>query len=278
MKGNEKIFFLLLAALCSVALFAQDTLPKDSTVHVFPVMDVNDSILCFPGYDVYCEWDTVEIHPGHYDPHWVKDSSLLILNDKKYCGYYHPYPGPTTSGFGYRRWVFHSGIDIDLETGDTVRCAFEGRVRIAKKNKSYGNIVIVRHNNGLETYYAHLSKILVKPGKFVDAGTVVGLGGNTGYSRGSHLHFEVRYMGIPMDPTEIIDFQEKKLLKDSIWLSPKNFGYLTDLKKARFYKVRKGDTLSTIARRNGTSIAAICKLNGITTRTVIKPGRQLRVH
>jgi LysM repeat protein len=163
----------------------------------------------------------------------------LLLNDPTHCGYVHPFNGPTTSGFGFRSYRYHFGVDINLETGDPVSCAFDGKVRIAQKSKTYGNVVVVRHNNGLETYYAHLSKLIVQPGQDVVAGQELGLGGNTGHSHGSHLHFEVRYKGQPIDPTSLIDFQNKKLKADVYNLTQEDFEYLMKTYKV-VYRTRKG--------------------------------------
>ncbi len=190
-------------------------------------MTWNDSVLHFPAYDIYCGWDTSSIHPGHYD-FCNMDSFAVHLGNPLYCGYVHPFDGSKSSDFGYRRGRGHYGVDINLETGDPVMAAFEGRVRIAKRNKSYGNLVVIRHANGLETFYAHLSKLKVRQGDLVEAGQVIGLGGNTGHSYGSHLHFEVRYMGIPLNPNNFISFEEKKLLTDNYVITMGDFAYLND--------------------------------------------------
>ncbi|MBK6833417.1 MAG: M23 family metallopeptidase [Bacteroidetes bacterium] len=163
-------------------------------------MDSVDSLLMFPSHDLYGNWDTSLIHPYLFDQHFTTDSTTIYLLDDWSCGFTVPCKGGVTSDFGWRRRRPHYGTDIDLETGDTVVAAFDGRVRIAKfNNGGYGNCVVIRHNNGLETVYAHLSKLLVEPGQEVASGTVIGLGGNTGHSFGSHLHFEVRFLGKPVD-------------------------------------------------------------------------------
>ncbi|MCX7742993.1 MAG: peptidoglycan DD-metalloendopeptidase family protein [Flavobacteriales bacterium] len=114
----------------------------------------------------------------------------------------------------------HHGLDINLQTGDTVRAAFNGKVRYAQYNKGgFGNLVIIRHYNGLETYYAHLSKLHVKANQPVKAGQVIGLGGSTGRSRGPHLHFEVRYKDKPLDPFAFIDYENRSLKSTELELS-----------------------------------------------------------
>ena len=122
-----------------------------------------------------------------------------------------PYVGKVYSRFGYRRGRRHQGTDVPLVTGTPVKSAFDGRVRYAHRTSGYGNLVIIRHENGLETYYGHLSKINVEPGQWVRAGEVIGLGGSTGRSSGPHLHFETRYKGYAFDPEWLIDFESGTL-------------------------------------------------------------------
>ncbi|MCC7303622.1 MAG: peptidoglycan DD-metalloendopeptidase family protein [Bacteroidia bacterium] len=229
-----------------------------------------------PAYDIYQSWDTVNIHPYKFDMGKNPDSLKLCLRYAA-CDYCHPFNGKVTSGFGYRRRGYHFGVDIDLNTGDTVRAAFEGRVRISKKSKTYGYVVIIRHNNGLETTYAHLSKLKVRADQYVQAGEMIGLGGNTGRSYGAHLHFEVRYKGYPIDPNELIDFQKQEVIRDSLLIQKKLFKPVADAKSAKYHTIKKGDTLSKIAKRYGTSVKSLCKLNGISTKTILRPGRRLRV-
>lgn len=209
---------------------------------VFDTSDIvrEDYLNTIPGSDTYeDDWDTTIVHAEKFDVYAFHDTVGLLLNDPTHCGYVHPFNGPQTSGFGFRSYRYHFGVDINLETGDPVSCAFDGKVRIAQKSKTYGNVVVVRHNNGLETYYAHLSKLIVQPGQDVVAGQELGLGGNTGHSHGSHLHFEIRYKGQPIDPTSLIDFQNKKLKADQYNLTQADFEYLMKTYKV-VYRTRKG--------------------------------------
>ncbi len=128
-----------------------------------------------------------------------------------------------SSHFGHRKRRFHYGVDLAMPTGEPIYAAFDGIVRIAKYNKSYGNLVVVRHFNGLETYYAHMSQLDVNPGDTVRAGHVLGLCGNTGRSFGSHLHLEIRYMGKAMNPEYLLDCINHKLLCDEVVLTPAYF-------------------------------------------------------
>ena len=235
-----------------------------------------DSLVMFPAYGLYCQWDTTDIHPYRYDLSQLNDTTIIPLIDEENCGFMCPRKGNITSDFGARKNRPHYGVDIDLETGDTVGAAFAGMVRIAKKNKTYGNVVIIRHSNGLETYYAHLSKICVESGQYVEPGQLIGLGGNTGHSFGSHLHFEIRYKGYAINPHELISFDESKLVSNNYILTKKTFDFVASAKAAKYYVVKKGDTLYKIAKRYGTTPQKLCKLNGIKTTTSLKPGKKLR--
>lgn len=263
------------------------------------VVEEVDSLLAFPSNDLYTSWDTTVIHPYSFAESFKQDSAVIRLTEPTDCGFVLPFKGNVTSEFGWRKRRPHYGTDIDLETGDSVVAAFDGMVRIAKLNRSYGNVVIVRHNNGLETVYAHLSKILVEAGQKVEAGQMLGLGGNTGHSYGSHLHFEMRYLGQAIDTEDFIDYATGTLKKNECLITKSDVENKYDLralhnrhkkdlnasrsysnsktKGVRIYKVRKGDTLGKIAARNHTTIKAICKKNGIKQTKVLRPGQKLKV-
>lgn len=166
-------------------------------------------------------WDTTVFNP--FKEETVQFPIAIDFTGKTFTM---PVYGKVTSRYGWRRGRAHKGIDIDLVTGDNVRAIMDGKVRFAKYYGAFGNVVVVRHANGLETIYAHLSKILVKPNTFLKSGQVVGKGGNTGRSTGSHLHFEVRYMNQSINPEYLFDFEHKKyyngqkLFVDRIWTDP----------------------------------------------------------
>ena len=198
-----------------------------------------------------------------------------------------------------RRRVNHNGIDIAVKVGDTICSAFDGRVRFSKATETgYGTLVIIRHDNGIETYHGHLSKRLVEAGDRVVAGQPIALGGNSGRSTGPHLHFECRYMGQSFDPERLIDFRTGDLRRDHLLLKRSYFSIYSkyeqdwngekvladaDKKEAeisaerRYYKVRQGDYLGLIAKRNYTTVSAICRLNGIRADAVLQVGKVLRV-
>jgi LysM repeat protein len=200
--------------------------------------------------EIYDDFDTTSVHVEKFDALVFDDTVPIIMT-----GYVHPFNGNITSGFGFRKYRYHLGMDIDLEIGDSVKCAFDGKVRIAQKSKSYGYVVVVRHPNGLETYYAHLSKLLVHPGQDLTAGEILGLGGNTGHSFGSHLHFEVRYGGQPIDPTYLIDFQKECVRADTYYLSKSDFKYLSDVHKVNHYNRKKKKSYVTYYNPGGPHYA-----------------------
>ena len=245
-------------------------------------------------------WDTDVIHVKGIKWEDIPDETELRLVDSVH-GYCIPHPGPLSSKFKYRKKHAHKGVDIRLSTGDAIYAAFDGVVRIAMPTRmsgGYGNVVVIRHVNGLETYYGHLSKYLVKPGDIVRAGELIGYGGSTGRSTGPHLHFETRYMGQAFDPERIFDFQNGTLRDDIFTLKKHYFNVnshygMSDEQSARvssrppksasggsgavYYKVKSGDTLSKIAKRHGTTVQKICQLNGIKASKTLQIGMRLRV-
>ncbi|MDQ3192261.1 MAG: M23 family metallopeptidase [Bacteroidota bacterium] len=233
----------------------------------------------FPANCYYDSWDTHTTHP-YTDELWKEDTSatVLVLQDTmNFCNYIHPHNGRVTSNFGWRDGRNHNGIDIGLRTGEAVVSAFDGKVRIARNHGSYGNVVVVRHYNGLETLYAHLHRIKVKPGQEIAAGQIVGLGGNTGRSTGSHLHFEVRFKGKPLNPKYIIDFTNKQLKHDAIVLNKTKWSYSVCPEGVEFHEVEKGEYLMEIAQRYGLTIKQICELNGLSRKSILKIGQKLRI-
>ena len=249
----------------------------------------------------YDHWDTETVH-SYRDIalNDLPDEVVLRLVDSvhRFCI---PHPGPVTSQFKFRWHRPHRGVDIGLHTGDEVYAAFDGIVRVALPTSmtgGYGNVLVVRHANGLETYYGHLSKFLVKSGDVVKAGEAIGLGGSTGRSTGPHLHFETRYMGQSFDPERIFDLyngtlrEEVFVLKKHYFNINSHYGQ-TDEQSAKvsqkppqeqapkskksYYTVKKGDTLSKIAKRNGTTIKKLCQLNGIRQNKKLQIGQRLRV-
>jgi LysM repeat protein len=218
-------------------------------------------------------WNTEQIFGfSRMSPDSVKDTVLFLTSAEH--AFRMPVQGRFLRGFMYT----HKGLDIRLNTGDTVSAAFDGVVRYAKYNRGgFGYLVILRHYNGLETYYAHLSKIKVKVNQVVKAGEMVGLAGSTGRSRGPHLHFEIRYKDVPLDPMRMVDYDNGKLISNTFPVTKKVF-YPNDYDvNAVYHKIRNGDTLGALARKYHTSVKEICAMNKIKTNTTLRIGRVLRV-
>ena len=229
----------------------------------------------YPADDLYPEWSNDYAHK--YANVTMPDSLLIDLT-----GFCMPTENTKVNDiFGYRprRRRMHYGLDIKVERGDTIRAAFDGKVRYCSyQRRGYGHYVVVRHPNGLETLYAHLTKRLVGENEVVKAGDPIGLGGNTGRSTGPHLHFETRLLGKALHPALFFDFPNQDVTGDTyLYTKPKKKVY-DPSDPDTYYKVRSGDTLSRIAARKGTTIKNLCKLNGITTQTTLRVGQVLRLY
>jgi LysM repeat protein len=232
----------------------------------------------YPADQVYGKWDTKILFP--YSSELSKhDSTLfLTLTGDNVGTYVQPSLGVVTSAFGWRDSAQHQGIDIELRRGDAVSCAFDGMVRVAMKSYGgYGNVVIVRHNNGLETLYGHLYKIKVKSGDFVYAGQTIGMGGSTGRSTGAHLHFETRYKGVAINPKYFISFDDHKLISPNVELKKTRWGYAAYATDADIYTVQKGDNLYELSRQFATTVAHLKELNGFAHYPKLKAGDKLVV-
>ncbi len=244
----------------------------------------------------YNIWTNASINPYNVKLSEMKDTVRIDLSSYTSPGYRY-----VTSEFGGRWGRLHAGIDLKVFIGDTIYCAFDnGVVRIQKfDRRGYGHYVVVRHENGLETLYGHMSKTLVEEGQSLRAGQAIGLGGSTGRSTGPHLHFELRYLGNPINPRDAIDFNSGKIHDKTLVLTKDNFKYqnIKFSKKSKSSRgkksasrskssgkgkggstitVRKGDTLGAIARRHGTTVSKLQKLNGLKG-TLIRAGQKLRV-
>ena len=250
-----------------------------------------------PASELYANWDNKYAHratelPEHFNidlRHFCMPTTSRVI----------------TSNFGSRWGRQHKGLDIKVYIGDTIRAAFSGKVRIVRyEGGGYGKYIVIRHNNGLETIYGHLSKQLVEENQTVRAGEVIGLGGNTGRSTGSHLHFETRLCGVALNPALMFDFRNQDVTGDTYLFRKESYnreslaatrqrGKNDDLAAAndnnsnnigdnvesgdvRYHKVAKGETLAAIARKRGTTIDKICKLNHISKNMRVKPGQILR--
>lgn len=245
------------------------------------------------------KWDSVNFNPYRNQP--KKYPFQIEFVDSTYAS---PVPRKKviTSHYGWRRGRPHRGIDIDLVSGDSVMTMFEGIVRFARYSTGHGKTIVVRHNNGLETAYAHLSKYLVKVNDTIKKGQIIGLGGTTGNARGSHLHLVVSYNGNYINPEYLFDFgQKNKLHKQSTWVT-KNWvsahyhtskkqsnllfydnyedalAYQEKLNKRKIYVVKRGDTLSEISSKYRISLSKLCKANSISINSTLKIGKKLIIN
>lgn len=252
----------------------------------------------------YSSWDTMYVRKySEASPDNKSDYNLTLLSAQS-SAFTCPVEGEFLSPFGYRGRRIHAGVDIRLNAGDPVGAAFDGVVRMARYYSGYGNCVVIRHFNGLETLYGHLSKILVAVNQFVNAGDVVGLGGRTGRATCNHLHFETRFKGKPFNPKQLIDFNTFSLIRDTLNINNSTFGLSRDYlpgtsnsnialaddaaplkviaktekaKSKKYHTVRSGETLSSISNRYGTTVKAICSINGMKQSKTLRPGTKLRI-
>ena len=306
MKKLKTIVAATCLSLCAVPAMAQDLLARQAPID--KKMKALDSVALhrliqheqygMPSADLYEEWENRFAHKETTLP----DSFRIDLRD--FCM-------PTTnrqltSNFGARWGRQHKGLDVKVYIGDTIRSAFSGRVRIVNyEARGYGKYVVIRHYNGLETIYGHMSKHLVEEDQEVKAGDPIGLGGNTGRSTGSHLHFETRLCGVALNPALMFDFRNQDVVdnfymfrRDSYTresvianrlrgvgatgyasaddVSDEEVAAATYTPSVRYHKVKKGETLAAIARKRGTSVNALCKLNRITKRSKLMPGQILK--
>ena len=314
-----KIVLVLAAiSLSATSLQAQDLLarqaPVDKKMKKVDSVALNrliyQEMLDNPASDLYDEFDNISTHYRANTP--LPDEATIDLR-----GFCMPTPSRViTSNFGARWGRQHKGLDIKVYIGDTIRAAFSGKVRVVKNEgarKGYGKYIVIRHYNGLETYYGHLSKWLVEENQEVRAGDPIALGGNTGRSTGSHLHFETRLCGVALNPALMFDFRNQDVTGD--FYTFKRSKYATESALAtrlrganastnsagrletaddddtemaiaapevsfapevHFHKVKKGETLQTIAKKRGMTIDALCKLNHIGKNIRLMPGQILK--
>lgn len=309
-KTIKKLAISALLAVAAIPVHGQDLLARQAPVDrkmaaVDTIMLRNITIkedMESPASELYANWDNRYAHRATELPETYR------IDLRHFCM-------PTTSrvitsNFGSRWGGQHKGLDIKVYIGDTIRSAFSGKVRIVRyEGGGYGKYIVIRHNNGLETIYGHLSKQLVKENQEVRAGEVIGLGGNTGRSTGSHLHFETRLCGVALNPALMFDFREQDVTGDyyafnkatydsesitatrlrgkqdgsTIARENKAEDFATNNRmtsglkdQVQYHKVVKGETLDAIAKKRGVTIDKICKLNHISKTKRLRPGQILR--
>ncbi|MBQ3576602.1 MAG: peptidoglycan DD-metalloendopeptidase family protein [Coprobacter sp.] len=215
-----------------------------------------------------------------WDEQWLETFSTknpqdtFAIDVKEHCI---PVPGHVTSAYGWRWGRMHKGIDLKLYVGDTVRAAFTGKISTtAYQARGYGYYVKIRHINGLETVYGHLSRILVKPNQVVKAGDPIALGGNTGRSTGPHLHFETKLMGMTINPAEIFDFKNQVAHTDT-YMFYKKKQQNSAVNSYATHRIKSGESLSSIAKKYRTTVSQLCRLNGIKSNKILRIGSVIRV-
>ena len=283
-KGTDSLIFKDKVDLTKrLSPVNEDTLsliwaPTNQLVEISEQVLINS--IWVTAFEYYASWDSKKINIYDFDPKDFKDTVLIKLYDP-FFGSNWSAPLKDTkinSEFGFRRYRWHHGTDLKLRTGDPVYNVFDGIVRMKSYDRNgYGYYVLVRHRNGLETLYGHLSKISVEIGQEVRAGEVLGLGGSTGRSTGPHLHFEIRYQGLSINPTEIFDFNYGRLKGDVYTITSSSFDHVIEAQEAVYHRVRSGQNLGVIARQYGVSINQITRLNGISTRSILRVGQRLRI-
>ena len=281
-----KTGLVAVAAMVSLSSFSQDLVarqaPIDKKLKTVDSLALQKQIRAeqseYPALSLYPNWNNQYVHA--YGNAIIPETYTIDLT-----GFHMPTPSTKiTSPFGPRWRIMHNGLDLKVNIGDTIVAAFDGKVRIVKyERRGYGKYVVIRHDNGLETVYGHLSKQLVEENQLVKAGEVIGLGGNTGRSTGSHLHFETRFLGIAINPIYMFDFPKQDIVADTY-----TFRKTKSVKRAgshdtqvadgaiRYHKVKSGDTLSRIAKLRGVSVSTLCKLNRIKPTTTLRIGQVLR--
>lgn len=328
----KKTLTLAVIALTTVSASAQDLIasqaPSDKRMKDIRNLSISRSAnpaadLANPAADIYSDWNNsyASSAPGHVPSNFRVDLR----------GFHMPTPSRTiNSPFGPRWHRLHAGIDLKVYTGDTIRSAFDGKVRIVRNEgyrKGYGLFVVIRHPNGLETLYGHLSKFLVKEDQIVRAGEPIGLGGNTGRSSGSHLHFETRILGEPINPALMFDFVNQDVTADFYTVrqakskgsksssskaiarqtteeqTSQDFALVTDdaatlgneqtanenvttsnrkerqsakSQRTSSYTIKNGDTLYKIAKQHGTTVSKLCKLNGLSEKSILHKGQTIK--
>lgn len=285
MKAFLRISSVVCLLLLSLSTRAQDADVEPVAVHspmeFVDTVALHDMLLneanIIPSDDMYPTWTNAVVHYNSALP----DSFMIDLRN-----FVMPTPSTkVTDIFGYRprRRRMHNGLDIKVQTGDTIYAAFDGKVRITNyQRRGYGHYVVVRHNNGIETLYAHLSKKLVDLNQNVKAGDPIGLGGNTGRSSGSHLHFETILMGKSIDPAAMFDFKNQTTTGEYYMYRKPGSKYVENGKvkiagpEPKFHKVKSGDTIERIARKYGVSQRRIFELNGLNAKSIIRPGQSIR--
>lgn len=310
----KRITTALLICTCSLSFncLTVEAQEKKNTSTVVPSsmkelladqVKINKEKLRLDSLQIEEEYEEIDLYPALnlYDDNWnattvnpygrnaqIPDSIKINCAD-----WFMPTMGRVTSKFGPRRRRYHYGIDLKVQIGDPIHAPFDGKVRVVSTARGYGKFMVVRHNNGLETVYGHLSGFVAERDQEVKAGDVIAYGGNTGRSTGPHLHFETRILGVPINPSDIFDFDNKVAHRDTYTFYRKSGSFSTtpygvsyaqaktstthkENSRIAYHKIRQGDSLGRIAKIYGTTVKKLCDLNQITPTTTLRLGRVLR--
>ena len=315
LKKLKTVTFIALATLTTLPTMGQDLLANQAPIDrkmkavdsvAFNQLLRNEAIE-LPSTDLYQDWDN----------RYVSRVNGILPDEYRIDlrGFHMPTTSRVvTSNFGARWGRQHKGLDIKVYIGDTICAAFSGKVRIVRyEPRGYGNYVVIRHDNGLETVYGHMSKHLVRENQEVRAGQPIGLGGNTGRSTGSHLHFETRLCGVALNPALMFDFRNQDVTSDFYTFRRSRYASESAMAnrlrgansssrgngrfegdsdddselaiaapsvsfapETHFHKVKKGETLQAVARKCHTTVEALCKLNRIGKNIRLMPGQILK--
>lgn len=295
-------------SLLLIGSFNTDSLNVDEIDDVVEVDMVDMDNL--PSSTVYSCWNNEHIRMNRLDVRQIKDTMLVLVNDSQ--NFVFPFKGNLISTFGPRGRRNHSGVDIKLGRGDPVVSAFDGVVRVARTYSGYGKLVVVRHYNGLETVYSHLSKISVKLNQQVKAGDLIGLGGRTGRATTEHLHFETRYRGEAFHPCHILDFDNFGLVSDTLYINRHTFKMsktpvrvrpnaansvdeeiaeetdeiagekpepitksdVSDA-KPKYHIIKSGDTLYKLSLKYRVSVKRLCEINSMKETDILRLGQKI---
>lgn len=263
MKNYLTIILIVFAFSLSNSLLAEIKIIADTTES-----ETDSTYIDINSYKLH--WNTTSLFAGWRTEEKSKINSEIIHIDTL-TKFTMPVPGKKTSEYSR----LHTGWDLNLKEGEPVKSISDGRVRFAGMNNGgYGNIVVVRHANGLESWYAHLSATSVTPGQRVKCGQTIGLGGSTGRSTGPHLHFEMRYKDVPMDLAKIIDYDKKTIRKRKIKVKDlTGDGMLSHT----HHKISEGDNIDIVAKKYNTTPDRLVRLNGVPPNPILIPGKYIRV-
>lgn len=245
---------------------------------------INNEISEYPANSYYNRWNS-RVAFDYPSSLSENDSIVVLLLRQDKDDYQHPlgekslrrYFGWVTSPFGWRDGRAHNGVDLELHHWDSIYNMFPGKVRMARNYAGFGKVVVVRHNNGLETLYAHMSKIRVKEGDVVQPGQLLGHGGQTGNASGTHLHLEMRFKGVPLNPSHIVSFTNRDLHADTLVLKKVKSRYIAYPFGTEFHTVQRGEYPYRVAKRYGIPIESLCEWNNITNKTRLIVGQKLRI-